>query len=94
MKRPVKKWTPVIVTWRDAVTVREEMHSEADIDDATPVVRKSIGFLLKANRKEVIICMEDDREKRDPDSDCQTVTGIPRGMVESIAALCVSQPAS
>lgn len=85
MKR-MKRWTPVVVTWRDAVTVREEMHSD-DLEDAKPVIRRSIGFLLKMNRSEVVICMEDDRAKDDSHSDCQTVTGIPRGMVVAVTPL-------
>lgn len=92
MSKKLKKWTPVIVTWRDAVTVREEMHSD-DLQDAEPVIRRSIGFLLKANKRDVVICMEDDRLKDDGHSDCQTVTGIPKGMVVAIRAL-VDAPAT
>lgn len=85
MKR-LKKWTPIVVTWVDAVTVREEMHSD-QLDDAKPILRRSIGFLLQQNRQEVVICMEDDRLKNDGTNDCQTVTGIPRGMVRAVTPL-------
>ena len=84
--KAIKKWTPIILTWRDAVTVREEMHSE-HLEDATPIIRRSIGFLLKMNKNEVVICMEDDRAKDDGHDDCQTVTGLPRGMVIAIRPL-------
>ena len=84
--KKLKKWTPVVITWRDAITVRDEMHSE-NLEDAEPVIRRSIGFLLKSNKHDVVICMEDDRAKDDAHSDCQTVTGIPRGMVVAIRPL-------
>lgn len=74
------------MTWEDAVTVRDEMDSE-DLSDASPCVRISIGFLLKMTRSEVIICMEDDRARLDPESDCQTVTGLPRKMIRKIVEL-------
>ncbi len=82
----LKKWTPVIVRWEDAVTVHDPMHSD-DLDDANPVERTSIGFLVRKNAKAVTICMEDDRESHDPDRDCQTVTSIGARMVIEVIPL-------
>lgn len=81
----VKKWSPIVVVWDDASTVYEQKHSD-DLGDLS-ARRHTVGFLLISNRKEVVVCMEDDRGMDDPDSDCQTVTRIPRRMVQRIIPL-------
>lgn len=80
----IKKWTPCIVSWKDAVTVHEPANSE----DAFPVaIRNSIGFLIRKNTEGVTIAMEDDRAAEFGEHDCQTVTTIPSKMVITVTAL-------
>lgn len=82
-KPRLPKWTPVVVTWVDAVTNYENAHSE---DGQEPVKRRTVGFLLKKNRTGVTVAMEDDRDA-DLDTDCQTVTTIPIKMVVKVEPL-------
>lgn len=81
----MKKWTPVIVTWRDAVTYHDPAKST---DDFPAAERCSSGFFLKRNAAgDITICMEDDRKSKNDASDCQTITTILSGMILEIVEL-------
>lgn len=81
-------WEPVIVVWIDAFT---DSGCTARKVAATyePCRRRSIGFLVHEDDDRVVIAMEDDREGMVGDSshDCDTVTTIPRAIVEKIIRL-------
>ena len=80
----LKKWAFVLVTWADAVSYRDEAHS----DDAFPIaVRKSVGHFIKRTPEAISIAMEDDREHDGDVHDCQTVTSIPLGMIRKVTIL-------
>ena len=80
-----KKWQPVIVDWKDAVTIHE--HSNSD-DASDPATRRTIGFLIRRSRDAITIAMEDDRSADlGDDNDCQIKTTIPLGMVHSFTVL-------
>lgn len=81
----IKKWAPIVIEWDDAATVYEQKHSE-ELGDLS-ARRRSIGFLLRLNRREIVMCMEDDRSMDDPENDCQTVTRIPRKMILRVVPL-------
>lgn len=81
----LQKWTPVIVTWIDAVTFEEQRDSNKH--DFSCPVRKSIGFFIKRTVTEFTIAMEDDREGEIEGADCQTVTSIPFGMLKEVVKL-------
>lgn len=80
----LKKWAYVVVEWIDAVTYREESHSDDDFDVAR---RRSIGHFVKRTKEALSVAMEDDRLHKDPDHDCQTVTTIPLGMIKEVTVL-------
>ena len=80
----LKAWTPVIVTWVDAVTTYDPVHST---DNFAMPIRRSIGHFLKRTRDSISIAMEDDREHKNSDSDCQTVTSIPIALVRKVVVL-------
>lgn len=81
----MRKWTPVVILWKDAVTYHDPARSS---DDFPAAERRSIGFFLKKNTaSDVTICMEDDRSSKSPESDCQTVTTILAGMIVRIIEL-------
>lgn len=85
----MKKWTPVVVTWVDAVTEHEPADSVKD--DFPLAVRKSIGFFLRRTSDGITICMEDDREAGTA-GDCQTITTIPKGMLKNVQPLTACGP--
>jgi len=80
----LKKWTPIIVTWADAAT--EYGPANSDNDFPCPI-RRSIGHFIRRDGEKVTIAMEDDRGANLGESDCQTVTSIPEGMIRSVTIL-------
>jgi hypothetical protein len=83
----LKKWTPIIVTWIDAVSLEGPQHSDTSFECVT---RHSIGHFLKRSAEIITIAMEDDRSV-DEASDCDSVTSIPLGMIRKITVLVPKQ---
>lgn len=85
-------WEPVIVTWEDAFSPPHENESSRIAGPYRPLLRRSIGFLIIADKERVSIVMDDDRSQGDrAEGDCETVTIIPRGMVRDIVYLTESR---
>ncbi len=83
-------WAPLIVTWIDAYSPSGQRTKDFVKHKIEPCVRRSIGFTLRDDEENIIICMEDDRETVDvinDDKDCENVTVIPRGMIVKVEEL-------
>lgn len=81
----IPKWTVVRIKWADAATFHDPSNSD-DPDLYEPLVRFTVGHLLYWDkRKGITVAMEDDREAG-MESDCQTVTVIPAGMILAVEA--------
>lgn len=77
----IPRWTPVAVTWLDANTDYEPAQSSDFAERWKKCVRRTIGWLIHSDRERVVIAMDDDREDGSG-NDCQTVTTIPRAMIQ------------
>jgi hypothetical protein len=85
-------WTPMVITWRDAYSPSGTRTKDFIKHKIEPCIRRSIGFVLRDDEENVIICMEDDRETVDVvegDSDCENVTVIPRGLIVKVEELTI-----
>lgn len=88
----IKKWTPVLVKWADAVTHSDPQDS-TDPALVEPAVRYSVGHLLAWDRRKgITIAMEDDHEAG-TEGDCQTVTHIVQGMILQVTVLVMGEVA-
>lgn len=79
----MRRWTPVIVSWEDAVTIGQA-HSD---DDFETVIRSTIGFFIRRTAKSITVCMEDDRKTKNPEADIETTTTIPIALVKEVITL-------
>lgn len=83
-------FTPIIVTWRDAYSPDHRRSKDLLRHKIEPCIRKTIGFLIRDDEDNVVVCMEDDRDAQDAfntDDDMETCTVIPKGMVVKVEEL-------
>lgn len=88
-------WTPVIVTWKDAFSPDGRRSKDFVKHKIEPCIRRTIGFLLRDDEENVVVCMEDDRDAQDAidtDDDCENVTVVPRSMVVKLEELATRRP--
>lgn len=89
-------WAMVVVTWRDAFSPAFRRTKDLIRHKIEPCIRRSIGFRIRDDDDNIVICMEDDRaamEAIDTDDDCENVTVIPRGMVVKVEELTIRRSA-
>lgn len=83
----LRKFTPVVVTWHDAITETGDVKSDNALKNDAPVVRRSIGWWVGVGEFNVLIAMERDKPLTDDDTDCGGIGRIPKRMVTSVARL-------
>jgi hypothetical protein len=86
----LKKWTPVLVEWHDAVLHEGPQNSDSEFRIA---IRYSVGHFVKRSDTGFTIAMEDDRNDEGDASDCDNASTIALGMIRAVTVLApVSYP--
>lgn len=78
------KFTPVLVTWHDAVSV-DEWTAISDVE-GEPALCHSVGFLIKYDSDKLTLALNHDAQN----DNLSCIMTIPFGMVRSITPLAAS----